>query len=81
MVVPADAQVFAGTQEQLLADRDAWRNTALGAKAYYVSILRTGGVAGGATASSTALRRTHEVALVGTNGMAEIYAITPKATQ
>ena len=79
--VPADAPVFAGTQEQLLADKDAWRDAALGDKAYYVSILRTGGLRWRRNRILANLRRTHDVTLVGTNGMAEIYAVTPKATQ
>ena len=77
--VPADAPVFAGTQEQFLADRDAWRNAALGERAYYVSILRAGGVPWRRNRILANLRKTHEVTPVGTNGMAEIYAITPKA--
>ena len=79
--VPAGAQVFAGTQEQLLADKDAWRNATLGDKAYYVTILRSGGLRWRRNHILANLRRTHEVTLVGTNGMAEVYAITPKATQ
>ena len=79
--VPAGAPVFVGTQEQLLANKDAWRSTALGDKAYYVSILRTGGVHWRRNRILANLRRTHEVTLAGTNGMAEIYAVTPKATQ
>ena len=78
--MPAGAQVFAGTQEELLADPGAWRDAALGDKAYYVSILRTGGVRWRRDRILADLRRTHEVTLLGTNGMAEIYAITPKAT-
>ena len=78
--VPAGAPVFAGTQEQLLANRDAWRNAVLGERAYYVSILRTGGLRWRRNRILANLRRAHEVTLVGTNGMAEIYAITPKAT-
>ena len=78
--VPAGAQVLAGTQEQLLADKDAWRSATLGDKAYYVSILRTGGLRWRRNRILANLRRTHEVTLVGTNGMAEVYAITPKAT-
>ena len=42
--VPADARVFAGTQEQLLADQEAWRDRPSARSAYYVSILRSGGV-------------------------------------
>ena len=42
--VPADTPVFAGTQEELLANPDAWRDAALGDKAYYVSIQRNGGL-------------------------------------
>jgi hypothetical protein len=79
--VPAGVPVFAGTQEELLAREAAWSDTALGDKAYYVSILRTGGLRWRRNRILAALRRTHEVTLVGTNGMAEIYAVTPKATQ
>lgn len=79
--VPADTPVFAGAQGQLLADKDAWRNAALGNEAYYVSILRTGGLRWRRNRILANLRRTHEATLVGTNGMAEIYAITPKATE
>ncbi len=77
--VPGDAKVFAGMQEQLLADKGAWRDAALGDTAYYVSILRTGGVRWRRNRILANLRRTHEVTLVGTNGMVEIYAITPQA--
>jgi hypothetical protein len=77
--VPGGAQVFAGTQEQLLADKEAWRDSALGSRAYYVSILRTGGVAWRRNRILANLRKKHDVALVGTNGMVEIYSITPKA--
>jgi hypothetical protein len=79
--VPAGAPVFAGTQEQLLANREAWSDTALGDKAYYVSILRVGGLRWRRNRILAALQRTHEVTLVGTNGMAEIYTVTPKVMQ
>ena len=61
--------------------KDAWRNATLGDKAYYVTILRNGGLRWRRNHILANLRRTHEVTLVGTNGMAEVYAITPKATQ
>ena len=77
--VPASAKVFAGTQEQLLADKEAWRDTPLGNRAYYVSILRTGGVAWRRNRILTNLRKQHDVTPLASNGMAEIYAITPKA--
>jgi hypothetical protein len=78
--VPADAPVFAGTQEQLLADRGAWSGARLGQRAYYVSILRTGGVAWRRNRILATLRKTHRVTQVATNGMAEIYEITPRTT-
>jgi hypothetical protein len=77
--VPGGAQVFAGTQEQLLADSNSWSDTPPGSRGYYVSILRTGGVAGQRDLILDALRKKHDVAPVATNGMAQIYAITPKA--
>jgi len=76
--VPADAQVFAGTQEQFLADKPAWAEAPLGEQAYYVSILRKGGVAWRRNRILHNLRKTHDVELVASNGMAEVYAITPK---
>ena len=79
--VPAGAPVFAGTQERLLANKDVWSDTSLGDKAYYVSILRDGGLRWRRNRILATLRRKHEVTLVSTNGMAEIYAVTPKATQ
>ena len=77
--VPAGAQVFAGTQEQLLADRSDWNDVPLGDRAYYVSILRTGGVAWRRNRILANLRKQHDVTPLAGNGMAEIYAITPKA--
>ncbi len=79
--VPAGAPVFAGTQEQLLARQGAWRNAALGDRAYYVSILHSGGLRRRRNQILASLRSTHDVTLVGKNALAEIYAITPKATQ
>jgi hypothetical protein len=77
--VPGGAQVFAGTQEQFLADKTAWSGTLLGSRAYYVSILRTGGVAWRRNRILANLRKNHDVTPLAGNGMAEIYAITPKA--
>ena len=79
--VPAGTPVFAGTQEELLADPDAWRNAALGDKAYYVSIQRNGGLRRNRDRILADLRRTHEVTRVGTSGFADIYEITPKTTE
>ena len=79
--VPDGTPVYVATQEQLLADKDPWRKAELGDKAYYVSILRKGGLRWRRNRVLTHLRKTHEVVLVGTNGMAEIYLITPKAAQ
>ncbi len=79
--VPADTPVFAGTQEELLADKDAWRNAELGDEAYYVSILRTGGLRRRRNRILADLRRTHAVTRVGTNGLVDIYAITPKTAE
>ena len=76
--VPAGAQVYAGTQEQLLAGREDWASAGLGEKAYYVSILRSGGVPRRRDHILATLRRTHDVSLVATNGMAEVYEITPR---
>jgi hypothetical protein len=76
--VPGDAGVFAGTQEQFLADKPAWAEAALGEKAYYVSILRVGGLRWRRNRILNNLRKTHDVELVAGNGRAEIYAITPK---
>jgi hypothetical protein len=78
--VPGDAEVFAGTQEQFLADKPVWAEASLGEKAYYVSILRKGGVGWRRKRILHNLRKTHDVELVATNGMAEIYAITPKGS-
>jgi hypothetical protein len=77
--VPGDAPVYAGTQEQLLSDRDAWTTADLGERAYYVSILRTGGVAWRRNRILAALSKRHDVRLVASNGMAGIYEITPRA--
>jgi hypothetical protein len=77
---PEDAAVFAGTQEQFLADKPVWAEAALGEKAYYVSILRVGGLRWRRNRILNNLRKTHDVQLVATNGRAEIYAITPKTT-
>jgi hypothetical protein len=77
--VPAGAQVFAGTQEQLLAGKSAWNDVPLGGRAYYVSILRKGGVAWRRNRILANLRKEHDVTPLAVNGMAEIYAITPKA--
>ena len=81
--VPADAPVFAGTQEAAPRRQgrlDATRD--LGDKAYYVSILRTGGVA---LAPQPHPRQPAQARTRSrrwpTNGMAEIYAITPKAAE
>ncbi|HTX70811.1 MAG TPA: glycosyltransferase family 39 protein [Thermoleophilia bacterium] len=79
--VPPGARVFAGTQEQLLADKTAWTTAPLGDRAYYVSILRSGGVVWRRNRILANLRKTHDVTLLGTNGMAEVYAVTPKAGQ
>ena len=78
--VPGDTPVYAGTQEQFLADKDPWRNAQLGDKAYYVSILRKGGLRWRRNRILAQLRKTHEVTLVGTNGMVEVYAVTPQTT-
>ena len=79
--MPADTPVFAGTQEELLANPDAWRDAALGDKAYYVSIQRNGGLRKRRNVILADLRRTHDVVRVGTNGFADIYEITPKTTE
>ena len=79
--VPAGAPVLAGTQGEILANKGALRDATLGDRAYYVSILRSGGVRWRRNRIMAILRRTHEVTMVGTNGMVQIYAITPKATQ
>jgi hypothetical protein len=76
--VPDDARVYAGRQEQLLADKNSWRNALLGDRAYYVSVLRTGGLRWRRNRILTHLRWTHTVSLVGSNGKAEIYMITPR---
>ena len=77
--VPADAPVFVGTQKEFLADQGAWSTADLGDKAYYVSILRSGGKYRDRNAILAELRRTHEVTQVATNGFVYIYEITPKA--
>jgi hypothetical protein len=76
--VPGDAKVFAGTQEQLLADKEAWRDAPLGDRAYYVSLLRKGGVPWRRNRILANLRKEHDVTPLASNGLAEIYAITPK---
>jgi uncharacterized membrane protein len=75
--VPPDAEVFAGTQEQFLADKAPWRDADLGDVAYYVSVLRSGGVAWRRNRILNNLRKKHDVTLVATNGMVEVYRITP----
>lgn len=77
--VPADAPVFAGTQDRLLADESAWASADLGETAYYVSILRTGGVPQRRDSILAALQKEHVVTLLASNGMVEIYAVTPRA--
>ena len=76
--VPAGVPVFAGTQEELLAREAAWRDVKLGDLAYYVSILRSGGDVSHRRRILAGLRAQHDVTLVGTNGVVEIYAVTPK---
>jgi hypothetical protein len=78
--VPADSPVFVGTQKEFLADQGAWSSADLGDKAYYVSILRSGGKYRLRNEILAELRRTHEVTQVTTNGFVYIYEITPKAT-
>jgi hypothetical protein len=78
--VPASAPVFAGSQTQLLTDKTTWRDSTLGERAYYVSILRSGGVRWRRNRILANLRKKHDVQLMGTNGLAEIYEITPKTT-
>ena len=79
--VPADAPVFVGTQKEFLADQGAWSTADLGDKAYYVSILRSGGKYRDRNAILAELRRTHEVTQVATNGFVYIYEITPKPAE
>jgi len=76
--VPAGTPVFAGTQEQFIENKREWRGETLGEKAYYVSILRQGGVRWRRNRILTNLRKTARVRLIGENGMTEIYEITPK---
>ena len=76
--VPAAAPVFAGTQEQLLAGRGDWASAGLGGTAYYVSILREGAVRRRRDQIVATLRETHDVRLAATNGVVEIYEITPR---
>jgi uncharacterized membrane protein len=82
--VPGAAQVFADTQEGLLADPRAWKDLAArdaGGTAYYVSIVRGGNLPRQRDDIVAALRRTHDVRIVSRKGPATIYAVTPKATQ
>jgi hypothetical protein len=76
---PDDARVFVATQEALLLHKEPWRDADLGETAYYVSILRNGGVRWRRNRILAHLRRTHDVLLMGGNGMAEVYRVTPKA--
>jgi hypothetical protein len=76
--VPGTARVFAGTQEQFLADKPVWAEARLGEQAYYVGILRDGGLVWRRNRILNNLRKTHFVELVGSNGLAEVYEITPK---
>jgi len=76
--VPADTPVFVSTQEGLLAAKEEWRDRDLGAEAYYVSILREGGLRWRRNRILANLRRSADVVLVGGNGLAEIYRISPR---
>jgi hypothetical protein len=79
--VPAHAQVFAGTQKQLLASPQAWSDLPSGGAAYYVSIIRSGNIPQQQASILAALPRTHDVNLVSRNGPVDIFAIAPKASQ
>ncbi len=77
--VPGDTPVFAGTQEELLAQKMEWRSGALGQKAYYVSVLRAGAVRWRRNRILANLSKTNDVRKISGIGLSEIYEITPKA--
>jgi hypothetical protein len=76
--VPGDTPVFAGTQDDLLEHKTEWNGGGLGETAYYVSVLRDGGRRYRRNRILNNLRKTADVRMIGSNGVIEIYEITPK---